>query len=222
VSTHQPLLKNFFLLVFALTSFASSAQTLAEQAFKQLPDSLFFELTESGKDSLLQFKKYIIPGGDSISTVQYSIEVDDEKHLNCFYYYTTGQRGFLTTQIKLIPKDRSSYLVILSQYGGVPTDYYNRNLNLYNFNNGVLQEIPNTILPEQIAHKQFLKSDTPDSIKTDIQTHSNECYLLDTEKEDIIEYRVGSPIIGFEWFEYEVIRFTWNGSSFSQEKIKNR
>ena len=81
-----------------------------ESIFNLLPPESTPELNSEQKKILLKNKEYIIPNGDSLETVKYSLEIDEtNQYLRYEYYFTTGQKGFNSYEIRKFKKKDGSH-----------------------------------------------------------------------------------------------------------------
>src|SRR6201989_3537579 len=102
-------MKKFVILTFLITPFLLQGQSM-DSIFRLFPVTCTPELNSKQKDTLLRTKDYIIHGGDTIETVKYELEIDEtQQYLRYDYYFTTGQKGFNTYELrKFKKKDGSS------------------------------------------------------------------------------------------------------------------
>ena len=82
-------------LAFILVPILSFSQSMAS-VFNLLPPDCTPELNSGERKILLKDKEYVLPGGDSIETVKYNIDIDEaNQYLRYEFTYTTGQRAFI-------------------------------------------------------------------------------------------------------------------------------
>jgi len=207
-----------FLLMILFAAGATSQSMTA--LFRLIPLSCTPELTSTGKDSLIKQGEYIVPGGDSEETAEYSMDTSDAKnYLRCEFGFTTGQRGFIVTELKKFRKANGELFLIYSEYGGVPSDYEQRALKMFTIRNNHLIETKELLVPADIGLKSFLKPGYSDSLFTEIKSRISSSYLLHFEKENEIRFRIFSPLQLEDYKNYMIgntILFTWNGRAFAR------
>lgn len=203
------------LITFSLTNL-SFGQTIQE-IFKSLPLNYTSELTTGAKDSLIEQGTYTIPDGDSDETmkVDYSAE---KNYIRLYYYYTTGQRGFIVIELRRFQKTDGSCVVVYSKFGGAERAYDQDSLLTFDYENGTLKQNENLGLPENLETRAFLKDNLPDSLKGEKITLSTS-YNLKPKETNCIEYEVDPQSDRFnEWIKTERILFTWNGKRFEKRE----
>jgi hypothetical protein len=193
--------------------------------FKLLPPDCTPELNSKQKDTLLKNKEYIIPGGDSIETVKYEFEIDEaNKYLKYDYYFTTGQRGFISFEVRKFKKTDGSSLILFSRYSGAPAAFDQTDIYAFKYQNNKLIRITKELLPKETSVNIFLKANTPDSIRKKVETYSSRSYDLSPELKDSIEYKLFFEIINDEIEEYllgDTVIYKWTGEVFKQDNIIN-
>ncbi|MES1215553.1 MAG: hypothetical protein ABUT20_08550 [Bacteroidota bacterium] len=184
----------------------------------QLPKECTQELDNKGKKLLLQKGSYIIPGGDSLETVEYRIDSLSQNYLGCQYNFTTGQRGFSNYELKRFKTIHGLDMIVFSTYGGSRASFFQNDLKIFYLRNKKLVEDKNQkLLPQSINIDDFLKNQTPDSIKKIIEQAMSNSYFLNTEKKNSIEFTLYPeyPIDEYEkWIVCYSFIFTWTGNKF--------
>lgn len=218
-----------FFAKFCLTSilivtfvFGSKCQSMTG-LFRLLPVACTPELNNKEKEILIEKGEYIVPGGDSYETVKYSIDTAEVKnYLRCEYGFTTGQRGFIIIEIKKFQRANGEFILVYSQYGGVPIEFEQREFKIYNIRKGKLIESKEIMIPKDVGLKNVLKPGYSDSLFTEIKNNSNSSFLLDSDKENELEFRISSPLDLDHYKKYmigNVMLFTWNGLAFVKKII---
>ena len=202
----------------------SDAQTIGS-IFISLPKDCIPDLNISQKKFLLKNKEYILPGGDSLETIKYTIAVDEKnQYLSCKMNFTTGQNGFSIIQIrKFIKKDGGS-LIVFSRYGGLLHSYFQDEIRCFNSRNNKLTEIKNKPLPDSIGINRFFKSNTPDSLRVKLGSYISTSNDLRPELENAIAFKIFSQVNDGEAEKYIIgnsMHFIWTGLKFRESKIKN-
>ena len=191
--------------------------------FKLLSPDCTPELNSLQRDSLLQNKEYIIPGGDTLETTKYELEIDEDKQYLIYNnYFTTGQQGFLTYEVRKFKKTDGSWLIVLSGYGGMKRAFDQLQVIAYKFQSNRLIKINEQVLPEKIDINIFLKANTPDSISKKIASCSSCSFYFSPDLENAIVYRMFPECVGQEFEQYllgDAVLFSWTGETFKQEKI---
>ena len=184
-------------------------------------------MTDRQRDSLLQKLEFVIPGGDSTETVKYIIDTSKAtNYLRYEYSFTTGQKGFISFELKKYTKVDGQSFLIFSRYGGLSRAYTQQDLKVFAIkNNKLVEETTQKLLPKNIPLSRFLKKETPDVVKKRIDSAVNFRYDLMTEKQNEIEFTMfpESPIdkdkkwiIGYSYL------FTWTGKVFQQKLTANK
>lgn len=194
--------------------------------FHLLPLSCTPELNAKQKDSLLKFKEYTIPGGDSVETVKYDFSMDEKnKYISYEYSFTTGQRAFDHYEIKTFTKTDGRTLVLFAKYGGMrKVSFFQDELTFFSYENNKLTRLKEKLLPKNISLKAYFKKNIPDSVYRKLESSMNTYYDLDPSIKNGIEFNI-DPGFSYtaEFEKYYLgtsIRFTWNGNSFSRKLIK--
>jgi len=210
-----------FILVGTL-ALNSNCQDMAG-LFRLLPIAYTPELKNKGKEILIRKGEYTIPGGDSTDMEKYSIDTDRTKnYLRCEDGYTTGQRGFSIIEIKKFKKLNGEFILVFSKYGGVPVEFDQQEFKVFDIKKGKLIESKENLIPNDIGLKNLLRTGYSDSLFTLIKNNTNSSFLLNSETENEIEFRISSPLDIDDYKNYmigNVILFTWNGQSFVKRKI---
>jgi len=221
----KKLLLTIIILVFV---HIASGQTI-KRLFLKLPNECTPEINEKEKQILLQKGEYVIPGGDSIETVEYNVEETTKDFLRVEQSFTTGQRAFLAIELRIFKKSNGDTILIYSRYGGVPAFFNQQALLTFNIKNGKLIDNKENLLPDTVDLMNFIKKGTPDSIITQIRQAACTSYCLDTsyclntKSSKIVEYELlfgGGEDEVDKWLTTNTVEFTWNGISFSKEFIK--
>ena len=212
----------FLLLIISifLTSFSSFSQSMTE-IFRLLPSDCTPEIDSKQRDTLLKNGEYILPGGDSMETVKYTIStMESPFFLRYEYSFATGQRGFLAFELKKFTRKGGNILIVFSRYGGVPVDAHQQELIVFDYKNKKLIPNKENLLFEEVPIKYYLKNNTPDSIETKIKNIMNASYSLYSENPNSISFDL-FPIVPIEEFEKYILSysmiFTWNGKSFTKK-----
>lgn len=210
----------FVLLLILFPVFVSSQPM--ESIVKLLPKGCIPYLNNEQKTILLEKAVYELPGGDSEETIQYILDTPVQKNYISFgFVFITGQNGFNTFEIKRFKKMNGNDLIIFSRFGGVTAMYYQDTLKIFSCINGKLQEnMKQDLLPQSISINEFLKKETPASIRKRVENSSNTYYSLDPEKPDQIEFNLSFQFIPEElekWLLGDSFIFVWNGNSFSRK-----
>ena len=217
-------MKKFVSLTVLIIPFLLQGQSMTS-IFRLLPATCTPELNSTQKDTLLQTKEYIIPGGDTIETAKYEIEIDEaQEYLRYDYYFTTGQKGFNTYEVRKFKKKDGSLIIVFSNYGGMTKAFDQTEIYAFRYQNDKLIKIDEQLFPQRIDANIFLKPNTPDSIREKVHIYSSCSYDLSPELKDSIAYRLFFEIINDENEKYllgDTVFFTWTGESFKQGKVTN-
>jgi hypothetical protein len=189
---------------------------------KLLPKECIPDLNIKQKTILLKKAFYELPGGDSEETIQYTLDTPVQKNYISFgFSFTTGQNGFNTFEVKRFKKKNGDGLIIFSRFGGTISMYSQDTLKVFSYINGALVENKKQhLLPQSISINNFLKKETPDSIRKLFENSSNTYYSLDPEKPDRIEFNLSFQFISEDlekWLLGDSFIFIWNGSFFRRK-----
>lgn len=217
-------MKKLIALIFFTIPFLLQGQSMAS-IFGLLPLNCTPELNSKQKDALLKNKEYIIPGGDTSETVKYELEIDEAKqYLRYHYYFTTGQKGFNTYEVRKFKKKDGSSLIIFSTYGGLTKAFDQTEIYAFKYQGKALAKLNNQVLSTKIDANIFLRANTPDSIRKKVQLYSSCSYDLSPALKNSIAYRIFFEILDDENQKYllgDTVLFTWTGESFKQGKVTN-
>lgn len=219
-------MRQLFLLIlttFLLTD--SFAQTMTS-IFRQLPSECTPELSSKQRDTLVVKGEYVVPGGDSIETLKYSIETNETKdYLRYEYNFTTGQSGFIVFELRRFQKENGKKFVVFSRFGGVSRNYYQHDLKVFDIEGAFLKENNSqTLLPKEVGIDSFLKEETQDTVKTIIERAVNSCYSLYPEVANQIDWTI-IPEYSEEYEPFVLaytLTFTWTGLSFERKLITKK
>ena len=208
--------------LFFLSGINLFGQSMTE-IFRLLPADCTPELDSNQRDTLLKNGEYILPGGDSMETVKYTIDrTASPFYLHYVYDFTTGQRAFLSFELKKFTRKDGSILFIFSRYGGVPVDAQQQELIVFDYKNKKLIPNKENLLLKEVPIKHYLKNNPPDSIVSKIKNVMNSSYSLNSENPNSISFNL-FPIVPFEELQKYIlgrsISFTWNGKKFVKKLI---
>jgi hypothetical protein len=213
---------NLTFILVVIFVFGSKCQSMTG-LFRLLPLACTPEINNKEKEILIEKGEYIVPGGDTNETVKYSIDTAHVKnYLRCEYSFTTGQRGFNIVEIKKFKKTDGGFILVFSQYGGVPMEYEQQGLEIYDIRNGKLVECKEIMIPRDIGLKNLLKHGYSDSLFAAIDSRTNSSYELMPWNENEIVFQISSPLDIKEYKKYMLgnkVIFTWNGQSFVKKVI---
>ncbi len=199
----------------------ANSQTMAS-LFLMLPSECTPELNIDERKILLQNGEYIIPGGDSLETVEYAM--DTTSSINCLFYefyFTTGQRAFITFELRKFKKNNGKEILVFTRCGGLAASYEQQDVRVFDIQKNYLKVNSSNLLPKNIALSKFIKKETPDSIKTKLGQSINACYELISTDSKNIEYRVFQQTdMANDWIVCNAFEFVWNGSKFIMKGIK--
>ena len=211
---------SIFLISYLLT-ISAFGQTMTS-IFRQLPPECTPELTIMERYILLKNGDYIIPGGDTIETIKYSIDTLEAKdYLRYEFNFSTGQAGFIAFELKSFRTTDGRRFIIFSRCGGMNRAYDQQDIKIYELKNNILIEnSKQKLLPLTINITSFLKKETPDTIKTKIEQSVSGCYDLKPETTNEIEFGIFPqyPLYNDDqWILGYTIVFTWTGSTFDRK-----
>jgi len=216
-------MKSFLLInLFFFSGLNLFSQSMAE-IFRLLPSDCTPELDSKQRDTLLKNGEYILPGGDSMETVKYTISTSGSpSYLQYEYSFTTGQRGFLAFELKKFTRKDGSILFVFSRYGGVPVDAHQQELIVFDYKNKRLIPNKENLLLKEVPIKHYLKNNPPDSIVSKIKNVMNSSYSLNSENPNSISFNL-FPVVPFEELQKYIlghtISFTWDGKKFVKKLI---
>jgi len=195
----------------------SFGQTI-EELFSVLPSEYTPYLSITGKDSLLKFKTYTIPGGDSVETLEvtFSEEVDVD-FIRLDYLFTTGQNGFISIQLRKFVKNNGDVVLVYSRHSGMKRAFDQYELLTFDNLKGQLFLIKNLGLPETTPIRLFLKSNSPESLNS--MTLSTG-YDLNPDLPNSVEYYLYPETDFDNWIEKDKIIYTWDGNKFTPTSEK--
>lgn len=210
-----------FILVVTFI-FSSNGQSMTG-LFRLLPATYTPELNTKEKEILIKKGEYILPGADSNDTQQYVLDTGEtENYLRCEYSFTTGQRAFSIIEIKRLKKTNGQFILVFSQYAGVPVEFEEREFKIYDIKNGKLIEIKGNIIPKNTGLKGLLKKGISDSLLSTIERNSCSSFDLMREQKNEIEFRIFFPDGEAEYKRHmkgNAVLLTWNGMSFTKKII---
>jgi hypothetical protein len=208
------LLKLLFVIFIPVTSYCQTIKSI----FRQLPIECTPDLNNKEKEILLQKHSYTIPGGDSIETVNYTIDDMSKDYMQYEYSFTTGQNGFNIYELKVFKSLNGSDIIIFSTYGGTRASFFQNDLKIFYLKNGhLVEDKKQRLLPQSISIDHFLKKKTPDSIKKIIEQAMSTSYFLTSERKKSIEFTIYPeyPLKEYEkWILGYSFIFTWTGNKF--------
>ena len=215
----------FSYLLLALFLFqVGRAQNMAN-IFRLLPSYYVYDLNRQQKDSLLKKKEYY-PPGDSIESVKYNLEIDEQhQYFRCEFGFTTGQNGFSILEGRKFTKADGTHLLLLSKYGGMLHSHYQQDLQFFVIQKDRLMPIKNSLLPKEISVEQFLKKGAPDSIISKLESYISSNYDLSPDRRNIVSFSVFPEVIINEYEEYiagYTMRFEWTGKNFKRILLSNK
>ncbi|MEO7306275.1 MAG: hypothetical protein ABIR78_05150 [Ferruginibacter sp.] len=191
---------------------------------RQLPSECIPELDNMGKRLLLQKSTYTIPGGDSIETVKFTLDSLSANYLQCQSNFTTGQSGFNSYELRRFKTSQGSDMIIFSTYGGTRASFFQNDLRIFYLQNkNLIEDKKQNLLQRSVRIDDFLKKQTPDSIKILLEQAMSTSYFLTTERKNSIEFTLYPeyPVADYEkWIICYSYTYTWTGKKFIR-KINN-
>ncbi len=210
------------LLSISFVPFCSYCQSMTE-IFRLLPEDCTPELDSKQRDTLLQAGTYILPGGDSLETIEYDLDSSGfSDYLRYGFHYTTGQNAFLSIELRKFKRNNGSILIVYSRVGGMLRAYDQHDIFIFDYKGSKLSLTKQKLLPVEVPIKDFLKKGTPDSIAKKIKSYVMATYSLDPENPRSISFTLhpGSPIDEMEKYLLSYsMSFTWNGRSFIRKLV---
>ena len=206
-------------LIFLFASFGARAQSkMIKNAFKLLPASLVYGLSDAAKDSMLKGKTYYPSDNDSESILSYNY--GKSKFVNDYMYismsYETAQRATGMIELRAFEM-KDTKLIIVSNTGGVEgVNYQQNDISVFIYDlNSKLSPYKAKIFPDWSVNL-ILKSGTPDSIKKVIENNSN--LTFDFSRKNVA-LSLNSPFLISnqeyrKWLKGDQIIYTWNGKQF--------
>ncbi|MFO8147167.1 MAG: hypothetical protein ACQEWG_12725 [Bacteroidota bacterium] len=178
-------------------------------------------MTETAKDSLLQFNSYTIPGDDTLEIMEVAITEKSEEFMQLTYSFTTGQRAFVIIQIRVFQKRDGKPLIVYAKFGGLPRAFDQHILKIFDFSAGSLIETQKKLLPETIGVKEFLEPKDVDNFASDLEVMSTS-YELNPEEKNSLIYKLEPQIYGKGEIEnliktYDFV-YKWNGEVFIKKQ----
>lgn len=209
-------------LAFILVPILSFSQSMAS-VFNLLPPDCTPELNSGERKILLKDKEYVLPGGDSIETVKYNIDIDEaNQYLRYEFTYTTGQRAFIAYEVRKFKKTDGSSLILFSSYGGLMRAFDQSEIHAFEYRNKRLVRLKKELFQPRINVSWFLKLNTPDSIKKQVEEYTSCSYDLSPDLKNGISCRIYFEVFTDEFNNYllgDAILFTWTGKSFTRSKV---
>ncbi|WP_026965990.1 hypothetical protein [Algoriphagus terrigena] len=206
----------FILLFLVLLSEYSVGQSM-EEVFKSIPINYTPELSSGGKDSLIHFGVYTIPGGDTLSTMEIAVTESKPDFIQFNLYFSTGQKMFSITEIRTFKKKDGSTIVVFAKSGGLQRAFDQYSLLTFEYSDGDVVLSRELGLPETIAWNEFLKSNLPDSLKLQEMTLSTS-YDLYPQTSNAIAYLLNPQTQQFnDWIGEVEFLYVWNGNKFERK-----
>ena len=213
------------ILLLLLAPCLLRSQTIAE-IFKMLPASCSPEINQKQRALLLKRGEYTIPGGSSQETVKYVLDSISKNYMQYEYIFTTGQRGFNSYEVKRFKKTNGEDFILFSNYGGMRASFFQNELKVFYLrNNKLIEDTQQKLLPQTLDIGEFLKRETPDSIRTEIEEGVSTSYSLGGKGLNQIEFSIfpEMPLDNYEpWIVGYTFIFTWTGKMFTKKMISGK
>ena len=208
------------LLLMSLANFGSYSQSMAE-IFKLLPPECTPELNSKQRDTLLKNGEYILPGGDSLETIEYELDSSGfSDYLRYGFHFTTGQNAFLSIELRKFRRNNGRILIVYSRVGGMLRAYDQHEIFIFDYKDSKLVLNRQKLLPLNIPINDFLKNGTPDSIAKKIENYVMATYSLQPENPISISFDLypSVPLDDLEkYLLTDSMLFIWNGKSFGRK-----
>jgi len=200
-------MKKYCCIISFVLSFVnlSSGQTIAE-LFNALPNDYTPQLLKSSKDSILQYKTFTIPGGDSDDTEEITLSEENEDFIRLDYLYTTGQNGFMTIELRRFINKNVDIVLVYSRHSGMKKAFDQYELLTFDYYNGQLSLNNNLGLPKTIPQSFFVN--TSQTLSTGYNLNSNEL--------NSIEYYIVPDPFSDDTIRTEKIIYRWDGNKFNR------
>lgn len=207
-------MKYLAIILFLTLSIKSKAQdSLTIEMFKKLPVSILNLESESSRDSLLKYRAYLDPNGDSIEQVRFNL-IDPKSFTRNLSYqmsFTTGQSGFSKESIAVELNGKDTLIYYTNSSGSRALFNANR-IRIFKYSNELITEL-NTKQPE-INQLNLLLESTPDSIKQAICGQGecfNSMYEFGRYKEKVNIYLVIFSVIDYEedYMKYQAVKMNF-------------
>ena len=193
------------------------------EIFRLLPPDCTPELNSKQRDTLLKNGEYILPGGDSLETIEYELDSSGfSDYLRYGFHFTTGQNAFLSIELRKFRRNDGRILIVYSRVGGMLRAYDQHEIFIFDYKDSKLTVSKQKLLPVNVLIKDFLKKGTPDSIAKKIKSYVMTTYRLDPENPNTISYNLfpGAPLDDMEkYLLSDSMSFTWNGRSFTRKLV---
>jgi hypothetical protein len=205
------------------TTFHISDQSISSLFLKIPPNDTMLD-TGINKEYLIKFRSYQPKDTTGQETEIYHIDTILTNYLQFEDSYTTGQAAYSVYGLKRFVKKDGTYILVFANFGGVHNMYGEREIKVYDVIGNNVIENKQGLLPSSIDVKEFLTSDTPDTLWEKVMYDiDNSCdfvpELPNTLKFtiDINEPLGSNPIIDDKYVKTYTIEYNWNGTNFSKK-----
>jgi len=197
-------------------------QTVSD-VFRLIPAEYVHDLSLSNRNKILKNEKFYPADNDKENIDFYALDT-----LNTLKNFLRvemsdeipGHREFASFEIRSFTKKNGEKLFVFSNVGGLPCVYQQNDLQFFEYKKGKLEISKTKYLPMTIDSNEFLKPNTPDSLKKEYANSFCASYELIDFGDNII-YRICLPCGFMDDFEAKyllgnAIEFKWNGESFER------
>ncbi|MES2689297.1 MAG: hypothetical protein V4658_02775 [Bacteroidota bacterium] len=188
--------------------------------FRKLPLTCTPGLSAEQRDSLILNGNYVLNKNDPSKSIRYEKrDIHPELADNYCKYSMNIENRFYVFELKRYKKRIGKDLVVFTACGGSFVSYSQQEFKIYRLKHDTLiEDIEQTILPEAPDIADFLKKETPDSIKAMIVQSTNLCFDQEGELTFRIYTKKNNDELSNTWRTTLEIGFLWNGSSFRRKK----
>ncbi|MCX6271399.1 MAG: DUF3256 family protein [Bacteroidetes bacterium] len=207
-----------------ILSFDLNAQKISD-IFLLMPDSLVDNLSFNDRTKILT-KGKLYPSTNNAQSIEvYTLEQQDtiKNYLRIELSYESGQAAYVIFEIRSFNTSKGDKVIVFSNVGGAHNDYNQNELVFFDFKKGKLQVSRTDYLPRTIGLKDFIKFNTPDSLREKYDEYSCSSYELGYDGNNIT-YRLNDNYLFDNEFDSSYIlgnsiEFRWNGNRFERQNV---
>lgn len=221
-------MKIVVLILFGFTAAHAEGQGIGD-IFRLLPPEYVDGLSIDARNELLKNRKFYpaenIPDED-VEVYELAALDSIKNFLRIEMTYETGQAGFIVFEMRSFDKADGNKLVVLSSFSGAHDMFGQNQLQVFNYRNNQLTEATKDYLPQDLGVRDFVKSNTPDSLIVEYENNSSNCYSLGYEGENITyrfyDRNIDRFGIDSSWIIGNAIEFEWTNDQFVRKPVENK
>jgi len=224
-----------------LLTFDLKGQSISE-FFKLVPTEYVDSMSVADRVKLMNNDTFYPKDNDDSCIEEYHLEyLDTERNfLRVESDYKTGQAAYGIIELRSFTKKNGNKILVVSNGAGIHQEFHTNEIVVFDYQKGKLQISRTASLPSHLDVNNFIKTNTPDSLKTEYLSFSGsyDLGIIDGIAQDVNGKTNSRPLpnITYKLYDQEMdwynidgsyllgntIEFIWNGDRFVRQKVTKK